>query len=72
MAHHSNSKLSYPFYLCTHTFFLCLSLLCHQAAQLAYVIDDDREKALKDVVVATTKENCKATIVSEKRAQEAE
>ena len=81
MAHHSNSKLSYPFYLCTHTFFLCLSLLCRQATQLAYVIDErlreaaedaDREKALKDVVVATTKENCKATIVAEKRAQEAE
>ena len=49
--------------------------MCCQAAQLAYVIDDrlkevvedaDREKVLKDVVVATAKDKGKA---AEKRAQ---
>ena len=49
--------------------------MCCQATQLAYVIDDrlkevvedaDREKVLKDVVVATAKDKGKA---AEKRAQ---
>ena len=52
-----------------------------QAAQLAYMIEDrlkevakdvDRERALKDVAVATAKNKDKATEDSEKRAREAE
>lgn len=63
---------------CIFLFFSFLSLLCYQATQLAYVIKDrlkeavkyaDREKALKDVVVATAKDKGK---VADKRAQASE
>ena len=62
---------------CIFPFFSCLLLLCYQVAQLAYVINDqlkeaakdaDREKAFKDVAVATTKDKGKAAEVVEKRA----
>jgi len=55
-----------------------LSLLCYQAAQLTYVIEErlketakdaKREKALKDVAVATTKKKGKAAEAIEKKAQ---
>ena len=55
---------------CIFPFFSCFLLLCYQAAQLAYVIDNrlkeaiedaDQEKALKDIVVATAKDKGKAT-----------
>ena len=63
--------------ICIFHFFSCFLLLCYQAAQLAYVIDNrlkeaaedaDREKALKDIVVAIAKDKGKATEAVEKRA----
>lgn len=62
-------------------FFSCLPLLYYQVAQLAYVVEDrlkeatedaDRERALKDVVVATVKDKGKAVEATEKRAQASE
>ena len=65
--HHSFSLVQ--MYL--HFFsFLCSMLLYYQAAQLVHVIeyllkkaaeDAEREKALKDVVIATAKDKGKAT-----------
>ena len=60
--------------------FSCLLLIWLQAAQLAYIIEDrlkepiedaNREKALKDVAEATTKDSGKAVEDAEKRAQKA-
>lgn len=54
---------------------------CYQAAQLAYVIDErlkeiaedaKRERALKDVVVATVKEKSKTAETANKKAQASE
>lgn len=54
-------------------------MLCCQAAQLAYVLDErlketaedaEREKALKDVAIATAKDKGKVAKTAEKRAQE--
>ena len=56
-------------------------LLCYQTAQLTHVInerlketteDAEREKALKDIVIATIKEKGKAAEAIEKKAQFAE
>ena len=56
-------------------------LLCYQTAQLTHVInerlketteDAEREKALKDIAIATTKEKGKAIEAIEKKAQFAE
>ena len=62
-------------------FFSCLSLLYYRAAQLVHVIEDrlkeaiedaDREKALKNVAVAITKDKGKATELAKKRGQTSE
>ena len=56
--------------------FSYLSLLHHQAAQLAYILDGrlkdlaedvGREKALKDMVVVTVKDKEKAAAIAEKK-----
>ena len=58
-----------------------LVLLCYQAVQLAYVIDEqlketaedaEREKALKEVVVATAKDMSRAAEVTKKKARASE
>ena len=63
------------------SFFSCLLLLHYQAAQLAYIMDErlkeatedtEREKASKDVAIATAKEKGKAAEVAEKKAQTSE
>ena len=60
------------------SFFSCLSLLRYQVVQLAYVIDkrlkettedSKREKALKDIVVATTKDRSRVAEATEKRSR---
>lgn len=54
-----------------------MSLLCYQATQLAYVIDErlketiedaKLEKALKDFIVATAKDKSRVAEVAEKKA----
>lgn len=66
---------------CVFSISLQLWLLCNQAAQLTHLIDGrlreatedaEREKALKDVAEATTKDQKKAVEVAEKRAQTSE
>ena len=55
-----------------------LVLLCYQTVQLAYVIDEqlketakdaEREKALKEVVVATAKDMSRAAEAAKKKAR---
>ena len=62
-------------------FFSCLSLLYYRAAQLVHVIEDqlkeavedaDREKALKNVAVAITKDKGKAAELAKKRGHTSE
>ena len=72
--HHFFSLVQMYLYLFS---FSCSLLLYYQAAQLVHVIEDqlkeaaedtDQERALKDVVVATAKDNGKAAKATEKRA----
>lgn len=67
-------------FLCFCTCYIWL-LLCYQAAQLTYILDErlkelvkdiEREKALKDVAGDMAKEKGKAVDVVEKKAQAAE
>jgi len=83
VAHHSGNALYFYFVsqVSVYTLPLYLLTLRLQATQLAYIIEDrlkevakdvDRERALKDIAVATAKYKDKATEDSEKRAREAE
>ena len=58
MAYHSGSLLSRPFpFVLMHLYSLCL-----------HTEDAEREKALKDIVVAMAKEKGKAAEAAEKKA----
>ena len=72
--HHFFSLVQMYLYLFS---FSCSLLLYYRAAQLVHVIEDqlkeavedtDQERALKDVVVATAKDNGKAAKATKKRA----
>ena len=80
MAHHCGNPLFSSFVLnftCILLLYLCLLLPFFQDAQLTHILegrvrelakDAGREKALKDVVVSTSKEKAKAIVTTKKKA----
>lgn len=81
MAHY-NGNILHLFLSRLTYFYLALSyilLSCPQAAQLAYIIDEwlkeatkdaDLERALKDIVMATTNDKSEATTATERKAKD--